>query len=275
MSKGIHNNKQEKRAPFDDGTSPSLPIPISHQSNIKSPKPKPRSQPFACDDVPIKPLLHSFRPDKRNGIYVYPSIEIYTSKTRRPRRNREEKRRRLYNNQAKSPYVIAALGSLSFGAFALPPKNLLKLIPLPLFLSSAFAGTAPPFDIELRMLRTLPLAFGLAELVLLVLTSLGLTGGPVAPPLSDFIAGERFSVPGVVTVRVGLSVVLRPLVAEGVEGDSVERVGGGARLGETVRWTRLGETVRWVRVSVVVVGDVLWLLVGEAVSLSRRVEAVE
>lgn len=128
------------------------------------------------------------------------------------------------------------------------------------------------------MLRTLPLAFGFAELVLLVLTSLGLVGGPAplsAPPLSDFIAGERFSVPGVVTVRVGLSVVLRPLVAEGVEGDSVERFGGGARFGETVRWTRLGETVRWVRVSVVVVGEVLWLLVGEAVSRSRRMEAVE
>lgn len=97
------------------------------------------------------------------------------------------------------------------------------------------------------MLRTLPLAFGLAELVLLVLTSLGLAGAPApfsAPPLSDFIAGERFSVPGVVIVRVGLSVVLRPLVAEGVEGDSTDRFVGGARLGEIVRGSRAGETVR-------------------------------
>ena len=125
-------------------------------------------------------------------------------------------------HQAKSPYVIAALGTLSFGAL-LPPKNLLKLIPLPLFLSSAAAaGAAPLFDNELLTLRTLPLAFGLAELVLLVLTSLGLAEGPLSV-LSDFIAGERFSVPGVVTVRVGLSVVLRPLVAEGVEGDSRDR----------------------------------------------------
>jgi hypothetical protein len=122
-----------------------------------------------------------------------------------------------------------------------PPKNLLKLIPLLLFLSSPAAGATPPFDSELLMLLTLPLAFGFAELVLLWLTSLGLAGGPVplsAPPLSDFIAGERFSVPGVVMVRVGLSVVLRPLVAEGVEGDSTDRFVGGARLGETVRWVR-------------------------------------
>ena len=96
-------------------------------------------------------------------------------------------------------------------------------MPLPLFLSSAADGAgAPLFDSELLMLRTLPLAFGLAELVLLVLTSLGLAEAPLSV-LSDFIAGERFSVPGVVTVRVGLSVVLRPLVAEGVEGDSRDR----------------------------------------------------
>ena len=98
-----------------------------------------------------------------------------------------------------------------------------------------------------------------------MLTSLGLTGAPAplsAPPLSDFIAGERFSVPGVVTVRVGLSVVLRPLVAEGVEGDSVGRLIGGARLGETVRWVRFSVGV-----------SVFRLLIGEAVS--RRIEAVE
>ena len=76
----------------------------------------------------------------------------------------------MYDNQAKSPYVIAALGTLSLGALLLP-KNLLKLIPLPLFLSSAAddAG-APLFDSELLMLLTLPFAFGFAELVLLVLT---------------------------------------------------------------------------------------------------------
>lgn len=96
-------------------------------------------------------------------------------------------------------------------------------MPLPLFLSSAADGAAAPlFDSELRTLLTLPFAFGLAELVLLVLASLGLADGPLSA-LSDFMAGERFSVPGVVTVRVGLSVVLRPLVAEGVEGDSRDR----------------------------------------------------
>jgi hypothetical protein len=163
-----------------------------------------------------------------------------------PTKKEEEIVQQPKQHQAKSPYVIAALGSLSFGALP-PPKNLLKLIPLPLFLSSAAAGAAPPFDSELLTLLTLPLTFGLAELVLLVLTSLGLAGGPAplsAPPLSDFIAGERFSVPGVVMVRVGLSVVLRPLVAEGVEGDSEGRLVGGARFGETVRWVRLGDTVR-------------------------------
>lgn len=208
---------------------------------------------------------------------------MYLQNWRPIKKEKKKNKKRLYNNQprqitpnqAKSPYVIAALGTLSFGALLLLPKNLLKLIPLPLFLSSAPAGAAPPFESELLTLRTLPLAFGLAELVLLVLTSLGLAGAPAplsAPPLSDFIAGERFSVPGVVMVRVGLSVVLRPLVAEGVEGDSEGRFVGGARLGEMVRWVRLGETVRWVSTSGAVSG--LWL-VGEAVSLSRRIEAAE
>lgn len=182
----------------------------------------------------------------------------------------EKKGKRGSNqDQAKSPYVIAALGTLSLGAL-LPPKNLLKLIPLPLFLSSAADGAgAPLFDSELLTLLTLPLAFGLAELVLLALTNLGLAEGPLSA-LSDFVAGERFSVPGVVTVRVGLSVVLRPLVAEGVEGDSSDRFCGGARLGDAVRWARLGDAVRWVRFSVV--GSVFWL-VGEVAS--RRIEAVE
>lgn len=221
---------------------------------------------------PVTPAFLRFLPDKRKKrIFEYPSIELYISCVCVSSKQREWKR--LFNNhrekgggkgsnqdQAKSPYVIAALGTLSFGAL-LPPKNLLKLIPLPLFLSSAAAaGAAPLFDNELLTLRTLPLAFGLAELVLLVLTSLGLAEGPLSV-LSDFIAGERFSVPGVVTVRVGLSVVLRPLVAEGVEGDSRDRFCGGARLGEAVRWVRFS-----------VVGSV-FRLVGEVAS--RRIEAVE
>ena len=111
-------------------------------------------------------------------------------------------------------------------------------MPRPLFFSSEGGAT---FEGTLLLLVTLPFVFPLAVLVLVPLTSLGLIGA--FSVLSDFVAGERFSVPGVVTVRLGLWVVLRPLVAEGVEGDSEGWVVGRARLGEVVRWVELSVAV--------------------------------
>jgi hypothetical protein len=106
----------------------------------------------------------------------------------------------------------------------------MKLMPLPRFFSSGGGAT---FDGTLLLLVTLPFVFALAALVLLPLTSLGRVGA--FSVLSDFVAGDRFSVPGVVTVRLGLSAVLRPLVAEGVEGASEVWFVGRAKLGEVVR----------------------------------------
>lgn len=178
------------------------------------------------------------------GICKYPQ---YQQKKKEKKSIR--KLNRMERDQAKSPYVIAALGSLSFGGLLLPKKRL-KLIPLPRFFSSggeeAFTGT-------LVLLATLPLVCTLAVLVLVLvpLTSLGLVGA--FSVLSDFVAGDRFSVPGVVTVRLGLWVVLRPLVAEGVDGAS-------EGWGWVVGMARLGEVVRWVELAVVVF---VWLLGGD------------
>jgi hypothetical protein len=109
-------------------------------------------------------------------------------------------------------------------------KKRLMLKPLPRFFSSGGASLGVLF-----LLVTLPFARLLATLalllLLLLLASLGRTGA--FSMLSGFVAGERFSVPGVVMVRLGLSVVLRALVAEGVDGGS--EGWGGARLGDMVR----------------------------------------
>jgi hypothetical protein len=95
----------------------------------------------------------------------------------------------------------------------------------------------------LLLLVTLPLKrpFGVLGLVrvLLPVERAGRTGA--FSVLSDFVAGEKFSVPGVVMVRLGLSVVLRALVAEGVEGGS--EGWGGARLGDIVRRVKVSVAV--------------------------------
>jgi hypothetical protein len=135
-------------------------------------------------------------------------------------------------------------------------KKRLMLKPLPRFFSSGGASLGVLF-----LLVTLPFARLLAILVLLLLllllASLGRTGA--FSMLSGFVAGERFSVPGVVMVRLGLSVVLRALVAEGVDGGS-EGWGG----------TRLGDMVRRMEVSFVVF--VGWLV---GVEVSRWKLVVE
>jgi hypothetical protein len=151
--------------------------------------------------------------------------------------NRQEREGKTCDH-ARSPYVIAALGNLSFCGLLPPPKKRLKLMPRPLFFSS---GGETAFASELFLLVTLPFVIPLAVLVLLPLTSLGRVGAFSVP--SDFVAGDRFSVPGVVTVRLGLSVVLRPLVAEGVEGASGGWFVGRAKLGEVVRWVKLSLAV--------------------------------
>lgn len=100
------------------------------------------------------------------------------------------------------------------------PKKRRKLIPRPRFFSSGKAAEALKLVFacggKLALLPLCPLV------ALLPLASLGLEGGRAFSVLSDLVAGDRFSVPGVVTVRLGLWFVLRPLllVAEGVEGGS-------------------------------------------------------